>query len=154
MSRPAIDLVRAGLWTIGLLVLLFAADRLLMGPEAPQGWQRASALQQVPTTIGADILPSYLPERLLWPPTRVHWRALPTSAWWMQLQSPSADSLWFGVGDAPPEHPASGCLDDRGCPPGWHALSRQLGTRTVTVVSSLPVHQARQLLQGLRQQAR
>lgn len=150
MSRPAIRAARAALWTVALFLLLFGADRALLGPEPPQGWQRAESVDDVPAEAGPPMVPSYLPESLGWPPRLIVWKLPPAGGWWLRLASYDQEQVWIGSGAVPPEHPAPGCLDDRGCPEGWHTLSRRIGDETLSIVSTLRAHTARRILEGLR----
>lgn len=150
MTQPAVGAVRATLWTGGLFLALLGADRALLGPNRPVGWQQASTVADVPAAAGAPLEPSYLPATLGWPPQKIAWQVQPQPGWWLELASAAGDQAWIGAGAAPPDHPALGCLDDRGCPKGWHALSRQFGQETVVLVTTLPARAAHRMLEGLR----
>ncbi len=154
MTRPAVGAIRATLWTAGLFLALLGADRLLLGADRPQGWQQGLALADIPAEAGAPLEPSYLPAALGWPPQRIAWQVLPQPGWWLKLASSLGDQAWIGAGAAPPDHPALSCLDDRGCPKGWHALSRRFGQQTVVLVTTLPARAAHRMLDGLRLSAR
>lgn len=148
-GRPAIRALRAAVWTAALFAALLGADRLLLGPEPPVGWQRAESLEDVPPELGA-LVPSYLPEMLGWPPRLIAWKPDPDGGWWLRLASYGSEQVWIGAGPVPPEHPAPGCLDDRGCPAGWHTLSRRIDDRAVSIVTTLRPQAARRILEGLR----
>lgn len=147
--RPAIRTARAVLWTVGLVAALAAADRLVLGSRPPVGWQSASTIGEVPPEAGLPLVPSYLPEPLTWPPRRIAWSLPPEEGWWVRIDAAGEPALWIGAGAIPPDlHPA-GCLDGRGCPTGWRTLSRSVEGRPAIIVTNLPPHRARRVLDGL-----
>jgi hypothetical protein len=161
--RSLLSRVVAGaVWTVALAGLLVALDRLLLGPAAATGWVELGRVEALPEPARPTVVPTYLPNAVMWPPARVLYLAAgDTGSWWLGLVAPSGGDprVWIGnradgaAGAAGAIGLAAGCLLETRplCPPGWHVLSTEVRPGlAVVVVADLPPLQLRRILDGLR----
>lgn len=149
--------LEAVLWTAVLAAALVLVDRLLVGPPTPEGWRAVPTVETLPEGAPPVLVPSYLPESLVWPPARVLGRGGDTPGWWYEVgpREPGGPRLWVGSGGAPfPEAlgEAARCLASQpepNCPPPWHQLSRKIDGRTVWVLATIPTRDLTRIFEGL-----
>jgi len=149
-------------WTLVLGVVLYGADRVLLGESPRRGWFEVSRIADAEALLGRVAFPRYLPASAGWPPSRIFVRQ-ETPGWWLGL-GPAREpvALWLGSGSRPlpePLAPLQACLgpDPPGtaCPPGWHALSSRLPDGSIVfVLSTLAPAEVARVAQGLTLRAR
>lgn len=146
-----------GAWTGLVAGGLWLADRLIIGPPTPHGFQRFDDLEDLSAAAGPLYLPTYFPDGLAWPPAELHAEPRDHPAWWMAVSRRGSGEivLWLGAtrdgGDAVPAA-LEGCLEGEGirCAAGRTRLRRMLPDgRTLWALSTLPATDVRPILQGL-----
>ena len=148
-------------WTLALGVAVLALDRLAIGPRPPKGWVEVHAVADIPSSAGPVLLPSFLPEALMWPPATILYRDDDDPGYWLGLEPrrPDGPHLWIGNGTDPTPAAvgeAASCLpsgEEVACPAGWHHLSRRMdGGRVIHVLGTLEAHTVARILDGLSEE--